>query len=104
MNTEEKIKVMQAFVEGKTIERLRNGEWVGFDCEPSWDWYKYSYRIKPEPKIIYVNEDKGELMSCHCGYNSKDIASGISVRNGPNRMAVEYIELTDEVKEKLNIK
>ena len=47
---EEKIKVMQAYKEGKHVEfKCLNEDWVGAPT-PCWDWYTYDYRIKEEPK------------------------------------------------------
>ena len=50
MTTQEKIAVMQAWCDGKTIQaKSSDGEWV--DCiTPSWYWAICEYRIKPEPK------------------------------------------------------
>lgn len=53
MTTEEKIAVMQAFVDKKTIEyRVKGGEWVTTSSFStlSWDWWNHEYRIKQEPK------------------------------------------------------
>lgn len=46
---QEKIAVMQAFADGKTVEgRYANGsnEW-GESINPVWDWSLYEYRVKP---------------------------------------------------------
>lgn len=52
MTTEEMIKVMQGYVDGKDLQ-YRNKK-TGMDWEdvtnPVWEWYDYEYRIKPEPK------------------------------------------------------
>ena len=44
---------MEAYTNGKKIQcndnRLGNGEWVTTD-NPSFNWDKYAYRIKPEPQ------------------------------------------------------
>ena len=49
----EAAKVMEAYANGKKIQcndnHLGNGEWVTTD-NPSFNWDKYAYRIKPEPK------------------------------------------------------
>ena len=49
----EAAKVMEAYASGKKIQcndnRLGNGEWVTTD-NPSFNWDKYAYRIKPEQK------------------------------------------------------
>lgn len=61
MTTEEKIKVMQGFIDGKKIEisSLRNDDWFDFLLdEPAWNWETNRYRIKEEPKYIpYSYED-----------------------------------------------
>lgn len=50
MTTEEKITVMQAYLDNKTIEikSKTEKEWNTCDFEPLWDWLKYEYRIKSE--------------------------------------------------------
>ena len=49
----EAAKVMEAYANGKKIQcndnRLGNGEWVTTD-NPSFNWDKYAYRIKPQQK------------------------------------------------------
>ena len=44
---------MEAYANGKKIQcndnHLGNGEWVTTD-NPSFNWDKYAYRIKPQPK------------------------------------------------------
>lgn len=62
--TQEKIAVMQAFVEGKEIQqrpwRLRIGAAPADDkiwedsLFPSWNWSIIEYRIKPEPQKLFV--------------------------------------------------
>ena len=51
--TAECIKVMQAFANGEIIEEKRfsfdTAEWVE-SIDPSWQWYKFDYRIKPRTK------------------------------------------------------
>ena len=56
MTTEEirdAAKVMEAYANGKEVQcndnRLGNGEWITTD-NPSFNWDKYTYRIKPEVK------------------------------------------------------
>lgn len=52
MTTEEKIKVMQAYLEGKQIQckavKYDICIWLD-DNNPSWDWNNCEYRIKSEP-------------------------------------------------------
>ena len=50
MTTEEKIKVMNAFTQGKQIQfyDFSNKTWEDVRHEPVWDWDNCLYRVKPE--------------------------------------------------------
>lgn len=55
MTTQEKIDVMQAYLDGKPIQ-IRNravvSEWTDLEVkEPSWNWNTYVYRVKPGSKL-----------------------------------------------------
>lgn len=53
-----KIKVMQAFSEGKAIEYLSGGIW-NLIVMPEWNWATTEYRIKPPtPREYLVILDK----------------------------------------------
>ena len=56
MNTIDKIKVMQAEVDGKDIEWVSIGydSWTPF--AGVWNWGSYYYRIKPEAVVMTVYE------------------------------------------------
>lgn len=60
MNTiDEMITVLKAFKEGKTIEFRRmegigNTKWEKTNS-PIWEWARYEYRVKPEPKYVPYN-------------------------------------------------
>ena len=49
---EEMIAVMTACKEGKTIQcaNAGNDDWEDWS-HPSWNWNRFDYRVKPEPKI-----------------------------------------------------
>lgn len=51
--TKERIAVMQAYINGGAIEERRisfdHAEWVD-NSSPTWQWDKFDYRVKPEPK------------------------------------------------------
>ena len=49
MTTQEKIEVMKAYEDGKTIQAYSGFEWKNIR-NPSWDWAHNDYRIKPEEK------------------------------------------------------
>jgi len=69
MNTKEKIKVMQAYLDGKTICYYYN------DIEPDkvytsniaegddmeWIWDNITYYVKHTPRVIYCKETNGTL-------------------------------------------
>lgn len=48
--TKKAIKVMQAYVDGKTIEfnPVGSDDWIEED-NPNWNYNYFNYRIKPEP-------------------------------------------------------
>lgn len=48
--TKERIKVMQAYVDGRQIQiKNDDGDWRNIVCDPCWGIH-FEYRIKPEPK------------------------------------------------------
>lgn len=60
MNTEDKIKIMQAFVDGKPIEVRFTEHKSWHTCvDPKWDWWEYEYRLKPDPLDSYIKDIKG---------------------------------------------
>lgn len=68
--TEEKIAIMQAYVDGQHIqyrEDFYDREWSDFDegSYPTWDWSSSDYRIKPaEPRTrFFVEWMDGSLSS-----------------------------------------
>ena len=81
--TAERIKVMQAFIDGKAIEERRisfdHTEWID-NNNPEWRWDKFDYRIKPEFKdgdilyatdwingYIYINKESNpDIAACYC--------------------------------------
>jgi len=57
------IEVMQAFTEGKDIQRrLGSDTWLD-DHAPSWDWIRDHWRVKPEPLTCWVTVLNGSLAS-----------------------------------------
>lgn len=52
--TEEAIAIMQAWVDGKTIQyrpRIVDSEWIDVVGNPSWSWHNTKYRVKPQ--VVY---------------------------------------------------
>lgn len=107
MTTQEKIAVMQAFVEGRTIQfrDRKTDEWVDYNIaygsELVWDWKLFTYRIKHElPKTweefckICPQIMKDEVCigggSCLSYYNEDDIRHPIYDRRVlPNKNVAE---------------
>jgi len=60
--TQEKIAVMQAYVDGKKIEWLSNGEWAGIEV-PAWNWISYDYRVKQDPprEVFVILNSSGHV-------------------------------------------
>lgn len=62
--TKEMIEVMQAFVDGKTIQSRRYNfeEWEDIIyCIPTWNWDVFEYRIKPEQKVPKYRQYKNVI-------------------------------------------
>ena len=60
MAIQEMMAVMLAFSMGETVQiKMKGSEDHYFDdiFNPKWDWYNYTYRVKPaEPREYWVNE------------------------------------------------
>lgn len=96
IETVERIKVMQAFVNGKAIEERRisfdHTEWVD-NNNPEWRWDKFDYRIKPESKYRPFNNAKecweemqkhqpfGWISNGELLFNIISIGEGITIHN-----------------------
>ena len=51
MNTQEKIEIMQAHLDGAVIQSDAKGDTWSDVGNPVWNWYSIDYRVKPEPEI-----------------------------------------------------
>ena len=90
--TAEKIAVMQAFERGETIQ-ARNVWDDGFSpwldvCSPSWNWCDREYRVKPNPREVWVN-----IYPDNCiPHTSKELAEGCCGKGGET---IHFREVTD---------
>ncbi|WP_045769511.1 hypothetical protein [Xanthomonas albilineans] len=102
-DTERMIEVMQAYVDGKAIERRTvvprsdDAKWKLMDAlGMSWDWVCNDYRVK-NPRVIYVNEFK--VLRVTRGYDSKkeaiEEAKRRKVPEEFSRVAVKYREVIE---------
>lgn len=74
---EEKLEVMKAYLEGKTIQfknRKKEDDDSWENANPTWDWDLFDYRIKPEesdePKKLMSYRQLAELMAKGYGQNA----------------------------------
>jgi len=54
--TKKAIEVMQAFVDGKEIQYLSDGNWFSYSlpATPAWAWSETEYRVKPETITCWI--------------------------------------------------
>lgn len=84
MTTEEKIEVMKAYLDGKTIEsrkhsdKFENIPWHESE-KPEWIWGIYEYRVKPEKEepTYRPYKSQGELLTDFWTKNEKEKISCI---------------------------
>lgn len=84
----------QAYADGKTIQFRSNAEkkWIDL-CYGSFDDSIYCYRIKPEPREIWVTEYNGRPVSAH---ESEREASRYARASGPGvNCVVRYREVIE---------
>ena len=72
MTLDEMFAVLQAAKEGKMIQRQHKAflDWCDI-AEPDWDFVHFNFRVKPEPRTIWMNEYSHGSYAVHC---SKDEA------------------------------
>lgn len=89
------IAVLQAFKEGKAIQywaRCNRGtdENWGDAPNPIWNWASYDYRVKPEPRRVWVNVYDDYMGFAHASREQADALAGI--------YRVECVEFVEVVK------
>lgn len=89
-STEEKIAIMQAFVNGVKVQYLSinsNASWEP-SLNPSWNWARYNYRIAPEK--VWVNIYKSTDNWYSSVFISRESADRFA---GPGRKACVEVEI-----------
>ena len=57
MTHDEMIQVIQAHKEGKQLQyRGKHSHWADIIDPPAWAFHAYDYRVKPEPRVVWINE------------------------------------------------
>ena len=89
-------KVLQAYADGKTVQckqRSKAGQWQDLDATAGvFNWTQYLYRIKPEPRVVYVC-DYGDGIFNHNTHESRERARECSLRGIVD--IVKFVEATD---------
>jgi hypothetical protein len=95
MTIDEMIAVLQAAKAGKKIqERSRTCQFLppwADSPTPSWNFPLFDYRVKSEPRTIWVNE-YGQHLATH---SSKESALEAAKTNQPYRTAVKFVEVIE---------
>ncbi|UCR75554.1 hypothetical protein PP742_gp70 [Alcaligenes phage vB_Af_QDWS595] len=84
MNTKEKIEVMQAFLNGKTIQIFTETVgWVDWHqgADPNWNWDLDKFRIKPKTRYLNVYD-----------YGTRTIKWKEGSRNSIEEGCIGYLE------------
>jgi hypothetical protein len=97
MTDQEIINVVSAHSSGKTLEyrhiRAVTEDWRACPV-PRWNFECFDYRVKPEPRAIWVNEcDNPSAMYTNVVHRSYDAAKGFA--NTCCR-TVKYIEVVED--------
>jgi len=91
MTVDQMIEVLTAYKAGKKVQvKLMQG-WADVD-DPKWSFDVDDYRVKPEPKVLWVNEYKN---GSGYGHTTRENAEGVA-RESHTRIAVRYVEMPDE--------
>lgn len=93
MTVDQMIEVLTAYKAGKKIQFYHDGKWI--DCHnnnPAFDFINTGYRVKPEPKVIWVNEYADGSGMTHLSEEMAKLAG----RDYHTRVAVRYVESPEE--------
>ena len=92
LTLKEKIAVMQAALDGADMQITWDGATGWHDIyrpeEFDWNWGKYDYRIKPQPKEIWVNEYDSEISA----HRSRASAEEWCSKGGVTKLYREVVE------------
>ena len=85
MGTNDMIKVMQAFIDGKKIEWSKRdmNDWKPYHTnKPLWNWHEFEYRVKKKKLKFHIYKD--------------NISKEYAFINIDDKEAIEYIEKNAE--------
>ena len=99
---QEQIALLQAIADDRTLQFASKSDPTSWkDANPDWhdgvkqgfqsiDVVSYNWRIKPEPKVLWVNEYSNHLSP---GVHSTEAAAKANASNNVVRVAVKYQEV-----------
>lgn len=88
MKLQEMVRVIEAFIDRKHIEVKTIGDDYWLDCfTPIWDFYRYEYRIKPQPEYVPFTWEDRDL------FRDK----WIRLKNAENEHKINFIGSSDNV-------
>jgi hypothetical protein len=98
--SQKELAVMQAYVDGKEIEyRYKNSlhQWE-LTPNPSWVFSTYEYRVKKEPRVIYVNEyrDANDKLYLGTGVPNEREAVAFVVSSSNYNRTIKFIEVLED--------
>jgi hypothetical protein len=101
MTTKEKIEVMQAYLDGKTIQikYMNRNDWDGAiefnlndKSESDWNWVSFSYRVKPEniyPKVIPATLAELAVIDKYCWFKYQTTPFAMEFQVMPKDLVVK---------------
>ena len=97
MSIDEQIAILQAKKAGKQIQLASRQHdprtWLDVSCNGHrFNFSNYDYRVKPEPRVIWINEHQGQTDKYDLLYSSRDEAVA-NTRNNSIRVAVKFVEV-----------
>ena len=99
MSIDDMIAVLQAAKAGKKTQISSRSDnprkWfdMNLPCNHMFNFVTYDYRVRPEPRTIWVNEySHADTMTAH---SSRDRAVSMTQGYSPNRLAVKFVEVIE---------
>ena len=91
----ELLPIIQAYVNGWEIEIRCSDEWIDLCDNPIFDGVPENYRIKPEPRVLYVNDYGGDLAGVNWTTKKEAVAVRGRGENSDNAKTVKFIEVLE---------
>jgi hypothetical protein len=96
--SQKQLAVMQAYANGAELE-VRTGAEPWRACQsPSWIWSACEYRVKEEPRVIYVNEyrDANDKPYLGTGVPNEREAVAFVVSSSNYNRTIKFIEVLED--------